>query len=249
MKGNEQQPQQERDLRELPKWARRYAQNRTLPVLVLQVMYLVGAGVFGGLSYLGAWAYMHGERLLAASSVLVLSAFAAWWLWFGFSGAAKLVPRITARLYGREGTVTIGQTPEGAVQRLPSLVWFLVLFCVFAHVGLSFWALIPMRLMQPTSALYAVPFLIYLGMRLRQVGSPLMFLWPALYALHAMLLLAGAPIYFGGRYQALNMLIPTVGYGILAALAGHIYSRVALRRLRALAATPETTQEGVEEVR
>ena len=73
-----------------------------------------------------------------------------------------------------------------------------------------------------------------------------MMLWPTLYAIHAILLVAGAPIYFGGKWEALNMFVPVVGYGVLAALAGHIYSRIALRRLRTLATSPETPDQSIE---
>ena len=59
-----------------------------------------------------------------------------------------------------------------------------------------------------------------------------MLLWPALYALHAILIIAGVPILFVGRWDSLNMLIPTVGYGLIASLTAHIYSRIQLRRLR-----------------
>jgi hypothetical protein len=57
-------------------------------------------------------------------------------------------------------------------------------------------------------------------------------LWPVLYALHAMLIVAGVPIVFSGKWKLLDMLIPTVGYGLLSAGIAHIYSRVVLRRLR-----------------
>ena len=80
--------------------------------------------------------------------------------------------------------------------------------------------------------------LLYLSYRLRKVSSPFMLLWPVLYGLHAILLAAGAPIYFGGNLEILNMLVPTAGYGLLSAVAGHIYSRFALRNLRRLAAGP-----------
>ena len=73
-----------------------------------------------------------------------------------------------------------------------------------------------------------------------------MALWPALYALHAILLVVGAPIYFEDPYTILNMLVPTAGYGIAAAVAGHVYSRFALRRLRRLAATAERSSNGPE---
>lgn len=60
-------------------------------------------------------------------------------------------------------------------------------------------------------------------------------LWPGLYALHAILILAGAPIVLTGPWEALNMLIPIAGYGMLAGLASHAYGRFALHRLRRLA--------------
>jgi hypothetical protein len=59
-------------------------------------------------------------------------------------------------------------------------------------------------------------------------------LWPALYAAHAILIVAGAPIVFSSPWDSLNMVVPTIGYGLLAALVGHFYSRVALRRLKSL---------------
>jgi hypothetical protein len=122
---------------------------------------------------------------------------------------------------------------------------FLLAFCVLASLALGFLGFFPVRHIQPISALYAVPFLIYLGIRLRGVGSPFMFVWPALYALHAILLVAGAPIYFAGHYTVLNVFVPMVGYGVVGALAGHLYSRLALRRLRTLAKSPETESPAV----
>jgi len=70
-----------------------------------------------------------------------------------------------------------------------------------------------------------------------------MFLWPALFVIHGVSIVAGVPI---SRGIAFDIFVPTVGYGLIAALAGHIYSRVALRRLRALAATarPHDEAEG-----
>jgi len=56
--------------------------------------------------------------------------------------------------------------------------------------------------------------------------------WPSLYAVHAALLLAGAPILFAAKWDALNMALPTFGYGVLSFLVSHLYSRFALRRLR-----------------
>jgi hypothetical protein len=74
--------------------------------------------------------------------------------------------------------------------------------------------------------------------------SPFLLMWPALYAIHAGLLLAGAPIRVEGPWDPLNMLVPTIGYGLVAGLAGHLYSRHALRRLRQAAALPPKKAEG-----
>ncbi len=236
--------EQEQGIREIPTWARRYAENRTLPIAVNLVIFLVGFLGIGGLSYLTGWAYVSGHRPLAAVSMLFLAAILVFWLWYSLVGGAAITRRITERLYRGEGQVSTGVPPEMVGRegwtRFP-LVGFLFMFCIVAHVGLGFMGYTRIEHMQPISALYVVPFIVYLGTKMRSVGvgSPFMLLWPALYAVHAMLLLAGAPIRFGRELEMLNMLVPMMGYGLLSALAGHIYSRIALRRLKALAASPD----------
>jgi len=241
---------QDQDIREIPTWVRRYAENRTLPVVANLVIFLVGFLGIGGLSYLTAWAYVSGHRELAAVSMLFLAAILVFWLWYSFVGGAAITRRITERLYRAEGQVSTGVSPEmvgrEAWTRFP-VVGFLFMFCIVAHVGLGFMGVLPIRYMQPVSALYVVPLLLYLGTKMRGVGSPFMFLWPALFGLHAILFLVWSPIRFGAKLEMLNMLVPMMGYGLLSALAGHIYSRIALRRLKALAASPpggDVVEEG-----
>lgn len=231
------------DAREIPKWARRYAQNRTIPVLVALGIFLLGFGVFAGLSYLTARAAKNDQRILAGASAVLLSGFAAWWMWFAFVGGSRIIQRISQRLYRAEGNVSLGGTVEIPLQKVPHGPVFFLLFCVMAHVMLGLVGLLRIEYMQPTSALYVIPFLVYLSVKLRGVGSPFMLLWPLLYGLHAILLVAGAPIYFSGPYTILNMFIPTAGYGFLAALTAHIYSRMALRRLRRLAASSRVVEQ------
>jgi hypothetical protein len=223
-------------VREIPKWARRYAQNRTLPVVAGLVIGAAAFWVFGGLGLLTGWAYVEDRRALAAASMLVLCGFTVWWVWYSFMGAARIMGSITERLYRGEGGAVAGARAGTEDTRGLVLAAFLFMFCVPASIGLCFLGLYPMRLMQPVSALYVVPFLCYLGLKLRPVGSPFMFLWPGLYAIHAVLVVTGVPI---GMGPTLDVLVPTFGYGLIAALAGHIYGRAALRRLRALAASPE----------
>jgi hypothetical protein len=233
------------DVREIPKWAQRYAQNRTLPLVVFLGIFVFGFCMFGGLSYLTGWAYVHGNRVMAGASMLVLCAFAVWWLWFSFVGGARIMRQISERLYRGEGSVSVGLPlgPE-ATRPPPTFIGFVFMFCVLASVGLGLLGFLPIRYMQPISALYVVPFMLYLGMmRQRPGGSPFMCLWPALYGIHAILDVAGVPIRFWGEMRALDVFVPMIGYGLMAALAGHIYSRIALGRLRVLAASPDMTDE------
>jgi hypothetical protein len=93
--------------------------------------------------------------------------------------------------------------------------------------------------MQPISALLVVPFLVALWAGNRQALSPIGLLWAGLYALHAVLIVAGAPVVFTGRLEILNMGLPVLGYGVLTAVVGHLYNRYALARMRQVAASRE----------
>jgi hypothetical protein len=86
--------------------------------------------------------------------------------------------------------------------------------------------------LQPWSALYMAPFLVVMVVTQR-LGF-WAWVWPALYALHAVAILAGAP-HFRGQWFALDVLVPIFGYGLASMIIGHFYSRYALHRLKALA--------------
>ena len=81
------------------------------------------------------------------------------------------------------------------------------------------------------------------GARQGGTAAPFMLLWPCLLVIHAALGLAGVPP-FSDEPNAVNILVPTFGYGAIAALVSHVYSRVALRRLRRLARGPEVDKTG-----
>jgi hypothetical protein len=229
-------------VREIPKWAQRYARNRTLAFVVSQLIFIVAFPMFGGLAYLTGFAYMHGHRALAAAAVLALSGWTVFWIWFSFFSAEGLIGRVTKWLYRREGQVSPEQSLYLVHGRRPTWAAFVFVFCVIASVGLGLIGYIPERLMQPVSATYVVPFMLYLGWKLRETSSPFMLLWPLLYGIHAILIATGVPISRGPMF---DMWFPLVGYGLGAGLAGHIYSRIALRRLRSLASSrPEPPQPG-----
>ena len=232
------------DLREIPKWARRYAQNRTLPMLGSLVTFVVGSAAFGGLSYFWIWAWLTGQRALAAAVLLVAAGFAAWWMGVTIVGGPRIVRRIIQRLYRSEGAVSPGPFPEENTWWQSPVVASVFGSCVITTVALVMLEVVPIRYMQPISALYMIPLFVYVGIIHGGARSPFMVLWPALYGIHAILLVAGAPIYFGGKWEMLSMWAVLIGYGVIAALVAHIYSRYALGRLRALAGTPAQEKGG-----
>ncbi|MCK4323816.1 MAG: hypothetical protein KAW89_04750 [Armatimonadetes bacterium] len=244
----ERENKQDNDVRDIPKWTRRYAQSRTLPMLVLFAIYVVATAVFSGFCYLmfTAGALARGPAV-AVAALLLIGGFAG----CATAGVIWIMRRMSERLYRSEGAVSPGPSPgENMSWRSPvvALVFTLVfMFCLTASVALAIREVVPMRYMQPISALYIIPALVYMGIIQRGAVSPFMVLWPALYALHAILLVAGAPIHFGAILGMLNIFVPVVGYGVIAALAAHIYSRYALRRLRTLATSPETPDQSIEE--
>ena len=72
--------------------------------------------------------------------------------------------------------------------------------CVIGSVQLGVLGYIPIEYMQPVSALYVVPFLVFLTIWQRPVVGPLSLLWPILYTVHATLIVAGVPILFNGVF-------------------------------------------------
>jgi len=231
--------QSRHQVQEIPKWARRYAQNQTVSLLVFQAIFVAGAAAFGGLSCLMVWSYIHGQRWLALAAAVALVGLAVWWVWFSVFGVAGLIRQTAWRLTRGTGTASVGAPAFSQAPPAGPMVLFGL--CVVASVLVTMMEWVPTRYMQPLTAVYVIPFMIYLGVKQWNTSSPFMVLWPALYAVHAVLIVAGVPISRGPMF---DMFFPVVGYGSIAALAGHIYSRYALRKLRALAAVTETAEEG-----
>jgi hypothetical protein len=219
-------------------------------LVVFMMVFVVLSAAIVGASYFAGVAYRHGNMpLLGVSIALLILTFAVVIylsipVWGG-----KLMERVVQRLYAREGRVALSAPGER------KKVWGLVLAgcfgtCIIVSVVMSFVLDIPVKYLQPISALYVVPFLIGLWFLMRpMVGYPAL-LWPSLYATHAILIVSGVPILFTGPWEGLNMLIPVAGYGLLSGLVQHLYSRVALGQLKRLTQVDPTgadQPEGVSE--
>lgn len=223
------------DPREMGKWARRYAQNRSLPVLISLVA-LVGLSVVMALApILAVEGYRAGHLWLAGLGiVLVVLAMAATIYLSVPRWHQRFRERLAGPLYAAEGTAQMAC--PSSPQRLRAGKFLAAGFgaCILLSVALGSRGWISPAMMQPVSALYCVPFLMGIWWLQRPASSPVMLLWPALYTLHAVAVLLGAPIQFSDRWSFLNMLIPVAGHGILSTLMSHLYSRYALRKLRRL---------------
>jgi hypothetical protein len=227
-------PQDMKKLKEIPKWTRKYAQNRTIPFLIFLIINLC---LFAGIaipSYFGGIAYRNGNMVLFGISffVLIISMISVTIISVPKWGS-KLVEWITQRVYAGEGSILI--SPPKSMKKKKWVGYVVAMIfgsCVFVSVILGLLGYLSIKYMQPLSALYVVPFLVFLYLWQRPIISPLALLWPTLYGIHAILVVAGFPIQFGEPWIFLNMLIPIAGYGILCGLVGHIYSRYALKKLK-----------------
>ena len=245
-KQNNKSPNQDREnLKDIPKWTHKYAQNRTIYALIALAIHLC---LFAGIaipSYFGGKAYRSGNLVLFWICIFMLAVAMISLVFFCVpKRGGKFIARISRRLYNREGDVLIS-VPETIKKKqwVGYVVAMVFGSCVFISVILGLLGYLSIKYMQPVSALYVVPFLVFLYLWQRPIISSLALLWPTLYAIHAILVVAGIPIQFGKPWIFLNMLIPVFGYGFLTYMIGHLYSRYALRRLKTAAHLQEYTNE------
>jgi len=230
-------PQDMEKLKEIPKWTRRYAQNRTLTNLVHLIIFLL---IFMGIavsSLLVGIAFTTGHMIFFWICIVAL--FAILICLFIISipkfGGVKIWRWIDKRIYGYEGTISIPE-PELMKKKkwVGQVVGLVFGLCVISSVFLGGKYNTLIKYMQPVSALYVVPFLVFLYFWQRPKIGPIALVWPVLYTIHAILIVAGVPILFTGNLTGLNMLLPTFGYGFLTFTIGHFYSRYALKKLKGI---------------
>ncbi len=266
MKANMTEPEnkQDNDVRDIPKWVRRYLENRAiLPTLLVATLFsALFSALFAGVLAFIIWGpiiLLH--RLFSLAGYDLRGPIACVWV----GGVALLVTWLLVRHRGRYAEIlrAVGRKtgnwmirraghatplPAKTVKRSPHWLPYGMIIVVVAPVlmiGRGEW--LPPQYWQPLTALLWVPLLSYgivRPMRGEPAPSRLLLLWPALYGLHAVLIMTGLPIYVTGEYPVLANYGLFIGYGVVAGLAAHIYSRVALRRLRALAASPAREKEG-----
>jgi hypothetical protein len=253
----DQVPQNAEKLKEIPKWTRKYAQNRMLTPIVLMVMAMLYgmfvAALVGfplALAVIGFWKGNMilgcvGIAVLVAALVAILKIHIIILAKFGGKNRGLIDQLIEQRIYGKEGTASI-PLPK-ITKKMRGLDYLVGAICLIYMLGVNHLCImgyIAFKYQQPLMALYFVPaFVFEYFFLLRAKVGPLVLICPILYAIHAILIIAGVPIFFTGYMRFWNMFIPLIGYFLLAYMIGHLYSRYALKKLKAAAHLQENTNE------
>ena len=234
-------------LKEIPKWTRKYAQNRTLTIIVLTAMIMLFSIVFAGLIGfplgLASAGFRKGNMVLGYVGIAVsVAVFVAMLIFlvitlkkFGGKNRGLLDQLIDKWTYGKEGTVAVSKPKSSKKKICLEILCSVILFiCFFGTWMLAAHGYIAYKYLQPISALYFVPLMVcgWYFFQSPRMG-PIYLLHPILFAIHAILIVAGVPMFFADEaFCILSVCLPYMGYGFLAYAISHIYSRHALKKLK-----------------
>ena len=194
---NPQKTMDTKNVREIPKWTRKYAQNRTLTIPVLMAMaILFGMFIAVPVAFslaLAAIGFRKGNVILGCVGIAVLVAvlvatvkFIIIFLSkFGGKNRGLIDQLIEQRIYGKEGAASIPLPKITKKMRgLDYILGTIGLIYILGINSLCMMDYIAFKYQQPLMALYFVPILVfeYFLLQRPKVGS-LVLLWPILYAI------------------------------------------------------------------
>ena len=242
-------PRDTEKLKDIPKWTRKYAQNRTLTLIVLMAMIMLFSAVVAGLTgfslALAVAGFRKGNIILGCVGIAVLVAVLVavgicmfiFIRKFGGKNKGLIDQLIEQRVYGKEGAVSMPMPKSSKKKICLEIVSAVIFFiCFFGSWHLAIKGYIAYKYLQPVSALYIVPFVVcgWYFLKSPRMG-PIYLLYPILYTIHAILIVAGVPIFFTTEgFCIFSIGLPMLGYGFLPFIIGHIYSRYALKKLKGI---------------
>jgi hypothetical protein len=246
---NKSQEQNTEKLKEIPKWTRKYAQNRMLTTLVLIAMLCFMGMVIGFPVAFAVAAFVKGNMILAGVGIALFIAVSIFLIIFlsKFGGKNRgLIDQIIDRwIYGKEGTASIPLPKLTKKKKWLDFVSGVVIFiCILGGNYLYMEGFIAAKYLLPVSALFIVPFFVFQYFMQKPRLGPLILIGPILYAIHAILILAGMPIFLTGNFGILNQFLPILVYTFLGYIIGHIYSRYALKKLKGITHLEGDTANG-----
>ena len=217
-------------LKEIPKWARRYAENRTVLLIVWMTVRL---GLLGAV-FLGVYCFLKGRFILGAIMMVLYVAT--------FIYLLLTYDRHEARYFTKTG---IPQSES--VQQIRKFLPLPLILSVVIIVIMEQRGVFPAHLRVPISAAFICPLLIFANWRWAR-GSFIGYLWATLYGAWAIAILFKVPIltFSEGGVRLLNpgdemhLAVPVTG--LITGLVAYIYSRYALKKLRMMAHLQEDTK-------
>lgn len=221
-------------LKKIPKWTSNYAKNRNIHfwiIITFSIYFYIPLR-------LGDIAYRSGNMVLYSicTFVLIISIISLIIISVPRWGN-KIIEKITKRIYANEGSILISTSKSTKKKKWLGIILLVLYFsCAWGCHFWGVWRYFPIKYIQPVTAILIVPCLV-IGYFFRKPAiSPITsLLFAALYGIHAVLIVAGVPIQFSKPWEALNVLMPFVGYGIICGLISYIYSRYALKKLKNIA--------------
>ena len=224
-------PQDTEKLKEIPKWARRYAESRTVPLIIFSLIFIV---LFGGVS-LGVYCFLKGKFILAAIMMVLYVA--------GFIYFVITWDRHETRYFTKTG-IPQSESIKQIRKYMPlPLILFVVIDVIMEQRGVF-----PAHLSVPISAVYVCPLLIFANWRWAK-GSFIGYLWAGLYGAWAIAILFKVPIltFSEGGIRLMNpgdeMYLAVPVTGLITGLIAYIYSRHAKKKLKEIAHLEEKTTD------
>ncbi len=216
---NKVQPDMEK-LKEIPKWAGRYTESRTLPLILSQILFIASFGMV----FLGVYFFLKGRFILAA---IMVAGYVITFLYFVITW-----DRHETRYFTKTG---IPQSENiKAIRKYLSLP---LVACIITHVVMEHNGVFPAHLDVPISTVYVCPLLIFANWRWAR-GSFIGYLWAALYAAWAIAIIFKVPVLTvsgSGQMKPGDegyLAIPVTG--LITGIVAYIYSRYALKKLRGI---------------
>jgi len=101
-------------LRRMGVWARRYAESRTLPVVVFQVIFLLLWCAYISITFLLRYAFVAHQWLVFGAGVCLLALTIAVNVWLAMPAwSGRWLERLGEQFYRREGKPTVAQRRPG----------------------------------------------------------------------------------------------------------------------------------------
>ena len=218
-----QKPAETEKLKEIPKWARRYAESRTAPMIIFVI---VALALFGAV-YLSVYCFLKGKFILAAIMMVV---YIAGFICFLITYDRREAPYFTKT----------GIPQSKSVQQIRKFLPLpLIVFVVFS-VTMEQRGVFPAHLRVPISAACICPLLIFANWRWAK-DSFIGYLWAGLYGAWAIAILFKVPIlaFSEGGIRQMNpgdeMYLAVPVTGLITGLVAYIYSRYAKKKLKEVA--------------